>query len=165
MGPVVFLSTPSVLTFGQERSLHRWHQAVMARGFRIQHLRRERYEANPWQQLRDLFDRVDGALVLGMRQIIIETGVWRIGTVEQTPLAGTWTSPWLQIETGMAMAANIPVLVVPEGGVCEGVFAPENWQGDLYGAPIDDLNSPVVDVWASAVMSSPNSVRGDRRVS
>jgi hypothetical protein len=62
-----------------------------------------------------------------------------------------WSSPWVQIEAGMAIASNKPVLAVPECGVSEGVFAPENWTANVFGALAENPRSLTVERWAAAV--------------
>jgi hypothetical protein len=159
IGPVIFVSRPSVLAAGQEMICRKWLRGLSARGLQIEQLRRPGYEGDPWEQLRRFFDRADGVLVLGMRQLVIDSGVWRTDTVEEASQTSTWTSPWMQVEAAMAIANGIPVLVAPEIGVCEGVFAKENWLGSLYGTPVEDAHSPVVDLWVSAVVANPCSAR------
>ncbi len=97
------------------------------------------------------FSAADGALVLGFRQLTVDSGTWRRGTDEETDITATWTSPWLHVETGMALAAGVPVLVAPESTVCEGVFESDNWTGALRGTSVDAPEPGVVDEWATAV--------------
>ena len=61
-------------------------------------------------------------------------------------------SPWTQIEAGLAIAADLPVLVLAEHGVGEGVFDPTTWGERVLGHPLTDLPSAdVLDPFVSAV--------------
>ena len=94
----------------------------------------------------------DGVLVLGFRQLTINSGVWRNGTREETDVSDSnWTSPWLHVETGMALATRVPVLVATETWVYEGVFAGETWTSALLGTSAEGPNADVVNAWASTV--------------
>jgi hypothetical protein len=57
----------------------------------------------------------------------------------------------MHVETGMALAAGVPVLVAPEAKVCEGVFAPDVWTDALRGTSADTPDLDVIDEWAAAV--------------
>jgi hypothetical protein len=62
-----------------------------------------------------------------------------------------WTSPWMHVEAGMAIASNKPVLAAPERGVTEGVFAQHNWTENVFGCNVGHPNSPAVERRAAAV--------------
>lgn len=126
MRPVVFASRPSALSLDQEYVFNQWHRTLLECGFRVERLLRCQYNADPWEQLKRLLMRADGVLVLGFRQ---PAGP---DTCRQH---GTRTSPWLQIEAGMAIMVGLPVLAVPEDNVGDGVFAPATWRGNLSGVP------------------------------
>lgn len=151
MRPTVFLCEPTELTRAQRRISDWWHECLFGLGFNVEQLRRDRYERDPWPILLRYFRSADGVLVLGFRQLIINSGVWREGTVEQTDVATTWTSPWLHAETGMALASGLPVLLASESGVSEGVFAAGTWTSALAGTSAEAPDADVVNLWASAV--------------
>jgi hypothetical protein len=66
-------------------------------------------------------------------------------------LSAVWTSPWMHVEAGMAIASNKPVLAAPERGVTEGVFAQHNWIANVFGSDVENPRSPGVERWAAAV--------------
>jgi hypothetical protein len=70
---------------------------------------------------------------------------------EREVASAAWTSSWMHVETGMALAAGVPVLVAPEAKVCEGVFAPGTWTRALRGTSADTPDLVVVNEWAAAV--------------
>ena len=151
MTPRVFLSEPSGLTNEQRRVSDQWHERLYGHGFDVEQLRNRDYQPDPWPQLRGHIHAAHGVLVLGFAQLRVEAGSWRSGTNQQAAVITTWTTPWLHVEAGIALAADLPVLVAPESGVGEGVFAPETWAGHLRGTPSASPNEGVIDEWASAV--------------
>jgi len=153
MRPVVIVSRPSVLSASQEHMCACWELAIAAIGFRVSGLHRCQYETDPWGQLQHLMERADGLLALGCRQLLVKSGVWRLGTPEEDVPASDWTSPWLQIEAGMAIMAGVPVLVVPERSVTEGVFAPDTWVDLVFGVSTGtEPSRGIPDEWATAVV-------------
>jgi hypothetical protein len=152
MKRTVFVSEPTGLSGGQRRTSESWHQRLSGFGFDVLRLGRDEYEPDPWRIVLDFIDAADGVLVLGFRQLVIDSAVWRADTAERAAVTGeAWTSPWLQIETGMALAARLPVLVAAEAHVREGVFARDTWTGQLAGTSLEAPCQAIVDRWASTI--------------
>jgi hypothetical protein len=156
MKPKVFLSQPTGLTIPQHQISERWQRHLYSQGFSVEQLLRESYRADPWHGLMRLFASCDGVLVLGFRQLAVHYGQWRRGTEEESNVTAIWTSPWLHTEAGMALAAHLPVLVAPESGVCEGVFASDTWNGPLAGTSAEAPNYYLVERWAASVAAHRN---------
>jgi len=151
MTPRVFLCEPSGLAEPQRLLSDAWHERLFGLGFDVDQLRERDYEADPWAGLIARMRMAHGVVVLGFRQLYVSSGTWRLGAQSQKAVAGTWSSPWLQIEVGVATAEGLPLLVVPEPGVQEGAFAPEAWGTTLYGTSMATPDDVVVDSWAGSV--------------
>jgi hypothetical protein len=64
-----------------------------------------------------------GALALGLRQLHVETGEAKAGSPVAKTVADLYLStPWNQIEAGIAVALERPLLIAREKGVEGGVF-------------------------------------------
>lgn len=155
MRPNVFLSRPAVLTEGQERVFSAWSSSLLDLGFQVERLRRHQYSDEPWEQLRKIFARIDGMVAFGFSQVSAETKEW-----ENKRSECARTSPWVHIETAMAIEKEIPVLVVAEPGVREGVFGPSIWCGCLFGVPAGALPSrnAIPQAWIDAVHLESHNV-------
>ena len=152
MTPKVFVCEPAVLSVAQRLVSNRWQERLVERGFNVERLRRIAYQPDPWSGLLRILSSADGVLVLGFRQLMVCSGTWRPDTDEEREVASAaWTSSWMHVETGMALAAGVPVLVAPEAKVCEGVFAPGTWTRALRGTSADTPDLDVVNDWAAAV--------------
>lgn len=149
MRPNIFLSRPAVLTDSQERLFGVWRSCLLDLGFQVQRLRRHQYGSEPWEQLRKIFAQTDGMVAFGFSQVSTRAKEWDIKRSEFVR-----TSPWIHIETAMAIENEIPVLVVAEPGVKEGVFEPSVWCGCLFGIPAGDppSRSTVPQMWIDAVL-------------
>ena len=156
MTPQVFVSRPAALSRGQAASCQNWLRALMALGFEPITLDRAEYDPVPWPQLRQTIGTANGALILGFRQLKVTEGEWRSQTDEAVPPAQWWTTPWNEIEAGMAIMASIPVLVAAEEGVGEGSFSSNVWGDDVYGVRLNADLEPTpasVAAWAERVQA------------
>jgi len=151
MNAVTLVCAPSVRTESQQVLYDNWCNFLASQGFLVEALGRADYANDPWGQLAALMKHVDGVVVLGFRQLEIRDGLWRSETPETATVSAMWTSPWMHIEAGMAIASGKPVLAAPECGVSEGIFAPQNWTADVFGASAEDPGSACVQRWATIV--------------
>jgi hypothetical protein len=151
MTPRVFLCEPSGLSTAQRRASDHWHERLFGFGFDVDQLRSESYAPDPWPGLRERLTAAHGVLVLGFRQLFVTTATWRRDTDHESDVGGTWSSPWLHIEAGLAIATGLPLLLAPESGVREGVFAPETWTDPLRGTSMENPDAGIVTAWARAV--------------
>jgi hypothetical protein len=140
--PRVFVSRPAELTAAQEELQRRWLTTLSELRFEPFVLRREAYEPVPWGQLRRAMEEMDGALVLGFRQLRVDRGEYRPDTPEARAADGWLATAWNQIEAGIALALGLPLLVIAEEGVEEGIFERETWRDGVYGD---------VEAWANRV--------------
>lgn len=152
MRPVVFAGAPSVLSPAQADDLDRWLVALTGTGIDVRRLQRDRYAPDVWDQLGRCLEGVAAVVVFGLRQLAVQSGVWRPGTAEQKDVGLTgWATPWVQLEAGMAIARGLPLLVVAEPGVREGIFDPAVWCGAVHGAALGaGVDEPPVRRWRRA---------------
>lgn len=162
MNPKVFLCQPGRLNSHQRRISGQWHSYVSSLGFSVEQLCRESYRNDPVPDLLRFIRSCDGVLVLGFRQLTVESGSWRPGTDEESNVAVTWTSPWLHTEIGMALAAQLPVLVAAESGVKEGVFDSGIWKEPLLGTSAETPDGHILKRWAAWVAGSGRQVAHNR---
>ncbi|MER5526296.1 hypothetical protein ABT075_17105 [Streptomyces sp. NPDC002677] len=148
--PRVFLGAPSILTPQQQPDLERWVAWLEHRSCEVVRVTRDSYGADPWRLLTGLFSHSDGVLLLGFRQLDARSAVWRPDTKEEARSPDWWTSPWLQLEAGMAVALRVPVLVAPETEVEDGVFHPDVWGTHVQGTALTDPGA-TADRWLTAV--------------
>ena len=151
MTPTVFFGEPSSLTPDQRAISDRWLHLLMEVGCTVDRSRRERYGPDPCRDLLVRLMAAGGVLILGLPQLYVHQATWRPDTDEQEDVVSTWTTPWLHLEVGMAVALGLPVLVAAASGVCEGVFAKDSWVGSLYGTSAEVPDPLVVDEWLAAV--------------
>jgi len=150
--PRIFLCEPAGLSAAQRSASDHWHERLFGFGFDVDQLRRPDYAPDPWPGLKRRMDGAHGVVVLGFRQLFVSSGHWRPNTEHETAASGTWSSPWLHIEAGLAIAFGLPLLLAPETGVREGVFAPETWTGAHRGTSLETPDPGIVGAWARSVV-------------
>ena len=154
--PHVFVSRPATLNDVQAAQLTRWIDGLHTLGIHTRTLARPAYADPPWSQLRRILRSCDGVAIMGFARSPAVDRHPPSGP-QQTSTARTGrATPWNHLEAGMAIQRNVPLLVVADEQVTEGVFAPGVWGGGVYGTSLaaNPVNDPVVLAWSDAVSSS-----------
>jgi len=147
----IFMSFASVRTPAQLAVAEKWinHFARLQMSV-LPELREPSIQTLPTLKSRLL--SADGAVVLGFRQLQVKKGSWRLGTVDERRASRWWATPWNHVEAGMAIMAGIPVLLLRDSGIHEGIFDPQLRGNRVYAADLDapgDIEQ--VTAWVTAV--------------
>lgn len=120
----IFLSRPGTLNDQQSLLVATFKAALETEGMILETLERADYpRSGMLSEVRKRIKGCAGAVILGFRQLEVSKGVWRSGTPEEREVAGVRVAtPWSQIEAGMAAMNGLPVLLVRESGVVDGIF-------------------------------------------
>ena len=94
-----------------------------------------------------------GAIVFGFAELRISDGLWRSGTADEAKVIGrAWSTPWNHVEAGMAAMINLPLLLVAEPDVTNGVFEPSVAEHNVFRMTMPpDRLSPALKSWLAAV--------------
>jgi uncharacterized protein YjbI with pentapeptide repeats len=146
----VFISRSGSLDVRQRTLAQELKDLIQSVGCTTVELHREEY--NHSGIVAQLSDRLDGCgamIVLGFKSVHVETGSYRDNTEDKRSLKNEFlTSPWLHIEAGMALMKNIPVLLICDEGISEGIF----------DSTINDVNLQRFSV-SDCLMSSQSNVK------
>lgn len=120
----IFVSRPSILSATQEAMWRLIEETLRAGDAAVVRLVRTEYPpVGVLADVRRTMADCSGVLVFGVRQLVIASGSWRPGTAEERVADGTALStPWNQIEAGVAAALGLPVFIAREPGVVGGIF-------------------------------------------
>ncbi|WP_282025949.1 pentapeptide repeat-containing protein [Limimaricola cinnabarinus] len=122
----VFLSRPSRMNERQDGYFRLVRRAVEARNLHVVELPREDY--SPLGSLGAVVKAVDAShamIAFGFGDYTIHHGAYRQFDLDGREIRDeNLASPWCQIEAGMALQKGIPLLVVADPGVHEGIFEP-----------------------------------------
>lgn len=122
--PTVFVSRPGELTADQAQLVDRLVKMIDDEGFDAVQLSRPEYpKFGSLSEVRRLLGGSSGAVIVGVGDLLVKEGSWRTGTSDERNVDGQpWSTPWSQIEAGMAIGLNLPVLIVAEESLSGGVF-------------------------------------------
>ncbi|GAO00991.1 hypothetical protein Gxy13693_080_014 [Komagataeibacter xylinus NBRC 13693] len=128
--PKIFVSAGSPSTEAQEKFIEAIEQKLRDAGFEPQTVGRTRFAAEaPLKEIIQTINESVGAMIIAEERVYIESGTERRGGKNERALKDVkLTTPWNQIEAGMAYCKGLPVFVVMEEGVRqEGLLEPYDW--------------------------------------
>lgn len=136
----VFLSRPGCLGYPYQLKVSVLLERLEAEGLDVQTLERPDYpNFGMVGEVRRIMSSCDGAIITGFPELRIERGLWRSGTPEEKRVEDlAETTPWSQIEGGMAVMLGIPILVFRERGVGGGIFDIGPNEVGVYQVFVDD---------------------------
>ena len=139
----VFLSKPGYLSYQHQQKIAPLLSKLEEEGIHPITLERADYpQFGALGELRRIMSGCAGAIIFGFADLLIEKGSWRSGTPEEKAVDGlAVATPWNQIEAGMAVMLGIPILVLQERAVSDGVFETAlGGPGIYYISTDEDLN-------------------------
>jgi hypothetical protein len=124
----VFLSKPGLLDDEQRQFIDSIISMLDKQNFVSEVLERSEYpKSGTLAEVRRLIGGCNGIIIFGFHQLNVQNGTWRPGTVEETPITDMYLStPWNQIEAGMAVMRGLPILLVCPPAVADGIFKLDN---------------------------------------
>lgn len=124
----IFLSRPTKVTDEQSKFCRGLETRLTAAGLQPQTVGLNQFgNEAPLMTVRRLMEVCHGAVVLGLAQLHVTTGVSKPGTPgERRVRSLRLATPWNQLEAGIAFALDLPLLIVHESGVePQGIFDPQ----------------------------------------
>lgn len=117
--PKVFISVGGTTTAEQEEFVKHIEDRLQAENLIPNTIGRNKFSADsPLKSIKDLMDECSGILVIALERTYFEKGLEKRGSTQEIQLSTTkFATPWNQIESAMAYAKNLPILVIVEEGV------------------------------------------------
>ncbi|MFC0515195.1 hypothetical protein ACFFGT_13335 [Mucilaginibacter angelicae] len=117
--PKVFISVGGTTTAEQEEFVKHIEDRLQAENLTPNTIGRNKFSADsPLKSIKDLMDECSGILVIALERTYFEKGLEKRGSTQEIQLSTTkFSTPWNQIESAMAYAKNLPILVIVEEGV------------------------------------------------
>lgn len=166
MGQNIFVSKPNGLNETQKRFWKQIEDEIERRNLDVRSIGYSDYSfRTPLEQVREVMQDCEGAIILGFKQKYIQHGRDR----DQNPVEDEYLpTPWNNLEAGMAYMSDLPLLVIVESGVSkEGIFDAEssdryiletNLESDWIDA--DAFTQPFSE-WREGVLRSKNNDKGE----
>ena len=153
----VFISKSNSLTLEQTRRYDNLIK-ILEEKVEIETLERTGYQ--PFGALSNISTRMKGCsglVIVGFEQINIADGNFRFSTEEHKKLSDiSLATPWNHIEAGMAAMMGIPILVLSDKGISDGVFDSSLCEPLLFHSSFsEDLDAKKlkedIDKWHQAI--------------
>lgn len=123
-GKSIFFSMPGVMSKEDEVLTNDYKRILENKGYNVIYYYRDTYPSyGQFNRVRESIQRSSGMVAFGLKQIKIEKATYRPGTQESESWENKWLStPWSEIEVGMALMEGLPILLVSDPEINNGVF-------------------------------------------
>lgn len=126
-GKTIFFSMPGMLNKEDETITKNYKEFLEKNGYEVLYYKRDDYPRfGQLNRVKEAINRSTGMIAFGFKQIEISDGKYRPGTSDEKPWKGKWLStPWNEIEVGIGLAVGMPILLVHDRIISEGIFENE----------------------------------------
>lgn len=154
----IFFSMPGIMGKAEELVTKEYKRILEEKGFDVIYYIRDNYpKYGQLNKIRESITKASGIIAFGFKQINIISGVLRPNTCEEEKLESSWLStPWSDIEVGMAMMLGLPILLIHDIDITQGVF--DNKLNECFIGKINlDLDTrliernPIFENWLNKV--------------
>lgn len=123
-GKTIFFSMPGILTKEEEIITKSYKEFLEKKGYEVIYYQRDDYPRfGQLNRVKEAIRRSTGMIAFGFKQIHIAQASYRPGTNEASTWEDKWLStPWNEIEVGIGLAVGIPILLVHDPSISNGVF-------------------------------------------
>ena len=122
-GKTIFFSMPGVMSKNDELITKDYKLMLERKGYEVIYYKSDDYpHFGQFSRVRHDIKRSTGMIAFGLKQIHIHAS-YRPGTKDEAKWNGKWLStPWNEIEVGMSLMHGIPILLVCDPDINDGVF-------------------------------------------
>jgi uncharacterized protein YjbI with pentapeptide repeats len=123
-GKAIFFSMPGVMSKDDELMTKDFKQMMEGKGYEVIYYKSDDYPRfGQFNKVRHDIMRSCGMIAFGLKQLNIHKASYRPGTEDQQEWEEKWLStPWNEIEVGMGLMRGIPILLVKDPAISNGVF-------------------------------------------
>lgn len=120
----VFFSMPGYMSKNDEMTVLAYHNYLKELGFDVIYYNRDTYPRfGQLSQIKAAIEKCAAMVAFGTRQTFIKDGIYRPGMNGEHKITDSWLStPWNEVEVGMATMAGIPILLVKDDDIADGIF-------------------------------------------
>lgn len=120
----VFFSMPGLLSKDDELMTKNFKEMLEGKGYEVVYYKRDDYPCfGQFNKVRHDIMRSCGMIAFGLKQINIHKASYRPGTKDAEEWVEKWMStPWNEIEVGMGLMKGMPIMLVTDPAICNGVF-------------------------------------------
>lgn len=123
-GKTIFFSMPGYMSKNDEMTVLAYHNYLRELGFEIIYYTRDTYPRfGQLSQIKAAIEKCAAMVAFGTHQTLIKDGIYRPGMNGEHKIIDSWLStPWNEVEVGMATMAGIPILLIKDNDIADGIF-------------------------------------------
>lgn len=120
----IFFSMPGLLNKEDEVITKNYKEFLEKNGYEVIFYRRDEYPRfGQLNRVKEAINHSSGMIAFGFKQIYISDGEYRPQTKDKSLWKDKWLStPWNEIEVGIGLAIGMPILLVHDPIISDGVF-------------------------------------------
>lgn len=120
----IFFSMPGNMSKSDEVTVVAYRQYLMELGYEVIYYNRDTYPRfGQLSQIKASIEKCAAMVAFGSKQTFIKEGVYRPGMCGERSINDSWLStPWNEVEVGMATMIGIPILLVKDEDIVDGIF-------------------------------------------
>ena len=121
---IIFFSMPGVMAKNDESLTKEYKKILEKRGYNVIYYTSDKYpQFGQFNKVRADILRSSGMIAFGLKQLNIKKASYRPNTIEEANWEEKWLStPWSEIEVGMGLMKGMPILLVTDPDITDGVF-------------------------------------------
>lgn len=123
-GKTIFFSMPGHLSKQAEIITKDYRDFLESKGYKVLYYEKDEYpEFGQFNKIRQSITNSSAMIAFGFRQIGIKNGVLHPNTSSEKTIHDKFMpTPWNELEVGMGLMNNLPILLVKEIGIDSGIF-------------------------------------------
>lgn len=120
----IFFSMPGIMSKNDESLTKEYKKILEKRGYNVIYYTSDKYpQFGQFNKVRADILRSSGMIAFGLKQLNIKKASYRPNTIEEANWEEKWLStPWSEIEVGMGLMKGMPILLVTDPDITDGVF-------------------------------------------
>lgn len=120
----IFFSMPGYMSKADEMTVLAYRQYLMRLGFDVVYYNRDTYPRfGQLSQIKAAIEKCAAMIAFGTKQTFIKQGTYRPGMNGEREIKDEWLStPWNEVEVGMATMIGLPILLVKDSDIEDGIF-------------------------------------------
>ncbi len=123
-GKSIFFSMPGIMSKNDEMTVLAYRQFLLGLGYEVIYYNRDTYPRfGQLTYIKVAIEKCVGMIAFGTKQTYVKEGVYRPGMNGEKKMTECWLStPWNEVEVGMATVVGIPILLVKDEEIEDGIF-------------------------------------------
>jgi uncharacterized protein YjbI with pentapeptide repeats len=120
----VFFSMPGNMSKDDETMVAAYRDYMVKLGFDVVYYNRDTYPRfGQLSKIKSSIEKCAALIAFGTKQTFIKEGTYRPGMIGERQINQGWLStPWNEVEVGMAAMAGLPILLIKDDDIEDGIF-------------------------------------------